>query len=286
MRAFQAISRFPEAVRQRCIVTLRPRPRLRCSGGLEVHWVWRAGQDHSSASRSKFSTMLLLGRNRPVATAACRLSASIYIVWQTIPGIAVTLGTVAKLSVCAAPHRAVARSEGAAPGDRVTPTQPRSMFHPDSGGLSGREAEGPPRRRPDAGRRRRVPHPLSPLALRAHVDPVHHRGRGHAAVSPNAYDLGRRLIAGTARQPNRVVLHPRDKVKDKAGDRGAGGRAQRPEDTPRPGTPCRRHQDRTALGIYRRDGHRHRPDRLVTALRNRIAERIPARPMLVGAQPA
>lgn len=138
--------------------------------------------------------------------------------------------------------------QGAAPGDWVSETQPRSVFFPNIGGVPGREPE-----RIDA----RHAFGLTPIDG-AWCRISFHRHRYEGIFTPPTadkagtllfpgtvggmnwgglgYDPQRRLvISNNTRLPNLIVLHPRDQVEDKAV--GSGG--ARPDQTiaPHLGTP-------------------------------------------------
>lgn len=138
--------------------------------------------------------------------------------------------------------------QGPAPGDWVSPTQPQSVFYPNIGGLPGREPE-----EIDA----RHAFGLTPIdAAMCRIS--FHRLRYEGMYTPptdrkpgmllfpgtlggmnwggGGFDPERRLlIANNSRQPNLVVLHPREEVHDKAV--GSGGVRSDQEIVPHLGTP-------------------------------------------------
>lgn len=138
--------------------------------------------------------------------------------------------------------------QGAAPGDWVSPTQPQSVFFPNIGGRPGRDPK-----EIDA----RHAWGLTPVdAALCRID--FHRLRYEGMYTPpttegaglllfpgtlggmnwggGGFDPGQRLlVTNNSRQPNLVVLHPREEVQDKAV--GSGGVRKDQEITPHLGTP-------------------------------------------------
>ena len=138
--------------------------------------------------------------------------------------------------------------QGAAPGDWVAPTQPQSVFFPNIGGVPGREPE-----RIDA-RHAFGLTPIDGALCRISFHQLRYEGMftpptpekkgmllfpgtvGGMNWGGLGYDPQRRLIiANNSRLPNLVVLHPRDKVEDKAV--GSGGARPDQAVAPHSGTP-------------------------------------------------
>lgn len=138
--------------------------------------------------------------------------------------------------------------QGAAPGDWVAPTQPQSVFYPNIGGLPGREPE-----EIDA-RHAFGLTPIDAAACRISFHRLRYEGMytppteqepgmllfpgtlGGMNWGGGGFDPERRLlIANNSRQPNLVVLHPREEVRDKAV--GSGGVRSDQEIVPHLGTP-------------------------------------------------
>lgn len=138
--------------------------------------------------------------------------------------------------------------QGATPGDWVAPTQPQSVFFPNIGGAPGRDPE-----QIDA----RYAFGLTPIdGALCRISFHRHRYEGMFTPPTTAktgmllfpgtiggmnwgglgFDPQRRLIiANNSRLPNRVVLHPRDVVDDKAV--GSGGARPDQAIAPHQGTP-------------------------------------------------
>ncbi|GGF78969.1 glucose dehydrogenase [Paracoccus acridae] len=138
--------------------------------------------------------------------------------------------------------------QGAAPGDWVAPAQPQSVFYPNIGGLPGRDPE-----EIDA----RHAFGLTPIdAALCRIS--FHRLRYEGMYTPpttegagmllfpgtlggmnwggGGFDPERRLlITNNSRQPNLIVLHPREEVEDKAV--GSGGVRKDQDVAPHLGTP-------------------------------------------------
>lgn len=176
---------------------------------------------------------------------------------------------------------------GALPGERLSPTQPQSVFYPNLGGIPGPEPE-----KIDA----RYLWGLTPIdAAMCHLDFQKRRYEG-IFTPPTLEQKGMVLLPGTvggmnwgglgfdperrllisnySRLPNIVDMHPREEVKDRAA--GSGGTRPDQAIAPHASTPfwcdasdvavaVRRALYRAAMGLHHSDKYRHRRACLVAA---------------------